>query len=171
MSESIKSQEQKALEVLRAMAQTAASGKSLTIAEDWGFGSATLLDQDGSHTHFGCDSDELGEERQFETFVDQLHGLLCLGQGLTWVKNTDATENNADGFFPRADEDGRKGGWTIDVRLLQRLAKSTSEMDEAFRCTPEEVEVVLLSLEQLGWGAVRLQTQVQVIKENPCQKS
>ena len=33
----------KALEILLAMARLAADGKSLTIAEDWGFGSATVI--------------------------------------------------------------------------------------------------------------------------------
>lgn len=77
--------EQKALEILRVMAQTAADGKSLTIAEDWGFGSATVIDKDGAHTHIGHDSHE-DEQRGLEAFVDGLHDLLVKGRGLSWAK-------------------------------------------------------------------------------------
>jgi hypothetical protein len=75
----------KALEILLAMAQMAADGKSLTIAEDWGFGSATVIDQDGAHTHVGLDCLESDQEN-FKAFVDQLHGLLVDKRGLSWVK-------------------------------------------------------------------------------------
>ena len=79
----------KALEILLAMARLAADGKSLTIAEDWGFGSATVIDQDGSHTHVGCDA--AGSElANFEAFVIQLHGLLVGKRGLSWVKPSNA---------------------------------------------------------------------------------
>jgi len=75
----------KALDVLLAMARLAADGKSLTIAEDWGFGSATVIDQDGAHTHVGCDS--AGSELvNFEAFVSQLHSLLIGKRGLSWLK-------------------------------------------------------------------------------------
>lgn len=76
--------EQKALEVLRVMAQTAADGKSLAIAEDWGFGTATVIDQDGAHTHVGADFLE-SEQQNFEVFVDGLYGLLVESRGLAWV--------------------------------------------------------------------------------------
>lgn len=75
----------KALEILMAMARLAAEGKSLTIATDWGFGSATVIDQDGAHTHVGCDSAG-SEQANFESFVSQLHGLLVAKRGLSWVK-------------------------------------------------------------------------------------
>lgn len=78
--------EQKALEILRAMAQMAADGKSLTIAEDWGFGSATVIDQDGAHTHAGADFYD-DEQRNFEAFVDGLHELLVNRRGLSWIKS------------------------------------------------------------------------------------
>lgn len=75
----------KALEILLVMAQLAADGKSLTIAEDWGFGSATVIDQDGAHTHVGLDCLD-SELANFEAFVSQLHGLLVGKRGLSWVK-------------------------------------------------------------------------------------
>ena len=82
-------QEQKALEILMAMARLASDGKSLTIAEDWGFGSATVIDQDGAHTHFGSDHGET-EEKNFEAFVNGLHGLMVENRGLSWVKPSNA---------------------------------------------------------------------------------
>lgn len=79
----------KALDILLAMARLAADGKSLTIAEDWGFGSATVIDQDGAHTHVGCDC--AGSElANFEAFVSQLHSLLVGKRGLSWVKPSNA---------------------------------------------------------------------------------
>lgn len=83
-AEQCMSQEQKALEILRVFAQTAAEGKSLTIANDWGFGTATVIDQDDAHTHVGADYLE-SEQRNFEAFVDQLHALLVGNRGLSWV--------------------------------------------------------------------------------------
>ena len=77
--------EQKALEILRAMAKAAAEGKSLTIAEDWGFGSATVFDQDGAHTHIGYDGYD-DEQHGLEAFVDGLHSLLVDKRGLSWAK-------------------------------------------------------------------------------------
>lgn len=71
----VMTQERKALEILRALADTAASGNSLTIAEDWGFGTATLIHPDGSHTHIGSDHYE-NEQANFEAFVNSLHDLL-----------------------------------------------------------------------------------------------
>lgn len=82
-------QEQKALEILRALADAAAAGNSLTIADDWGFGTATLIDQDGAHTHIGSDNYE-NEEKNFEAFVDGLHSLLVESRGLSWVKPSNA---------------------------------------------------------------------------------
>jgi hypothetical protein len=79
----------KALDVLLAMARLAADGKSLTITEDWGFGSATVIDQDDAHTHVGCDC--AGSElANFEAFVSQLHSLLVGKRGLSWVKPANA---------------------------------------------------------------------------------
>ncbi|MBT9167702.1 MAG: hypothetical protein DDT19_01042 [Syntrophomonadaceae bacterium] len=78
-------QEQKALEILRAMAETAANRNSLTISDDWGFGTATLIDQDGAHTYFGNDHSE-NEVKNFEEFMDGLHSLLVENRGLSWIK-------------------------------------------------------------------------------------
>lgn len=75
----------KALEILLVMARLAADGKSLTVAEDWGFGSATVIDQDGAHTHVGCDFAD-DEEKCFVSFVEQLHSLLVDKRGLSWFK-------------------------------------------------------------------------------------
>ena len=80
-------QEQQAVEILRAMAYAAAAGNSLTIAEDWDFGTATLIDQEGSHTHFGSDSNG-SEENNFASFVEGLHGLLVGSRGMSWVAPT-----------------------------------------------------------------------------------
>lgn len=74
----------RAIEILLAMALLAADGRSLTIAKDWGFGSATVVDQDGAHTHIGCDC--AGDEQaNFEAFVSQLHELLVGNRGLSWA--------------------------------------------------------------------------------------
>lgn len=78
--------EQKALEVLRAIAEMAAKGESITISRDWfGFGSATVTDHTGAHTHVGGDwygNDEIA----FAAFVGGLHDLLVVGRGLSWAK-------------------------------------------------------------------------------------
>ena len=75
----------KALDILLEIARLVADGKSLTIAADWGFGSATVIDQDGAHTHVGLDCLD-SEQANFEAFVSQLHGLLVGKRGLSWVK-------------------------------------------------------------------------------------
>lgn len=80
--------EEKALEILRVIARIAADGKSLTIADDWGFGTATVIDQDGAHTHIGYDFDD--EQRSLDAFVDGLHDLLVMGRGLLWAKPSNA---------------------------------------------------------------------------------
>lgn len=85
------SQEPKALEILRVLAQTAAEGKSLTIAEDWGFGTATVINQDGAHTHVGADYLN-SEQQNFEVFVNQLHALLVAHRGLSWVAAAETME-------------------------------------------------------------------------------
>ncbi len=64
------SHEQKALEILRAMARTAA---------------------DGAHTHIGDDIHD-NEQRNLEAFVDGLHDVLVKGRGLS-CKNMQTLEN------------------------------------------------------------------------------
>lgn len=78
-------QEHKAFQIVWALAKIAAAGNSLTIADDWGFGTATVIDQDGAHTHVGCDHYET-EEQNFDAFVNSLHGLLVEKRGLSWVR-------------------------------------------------------------------------------------
>ena len=70
----------KALEVLNALAQRAARGETLTIAKDWGYGTATLI-ADGGHAHVGGDYWESAEEN-FEEFVRGMHDQLCCNRGL-----------------------------------------------------------------------------------------
>ena len=74
----------KAVAVLKMLAQRAANGKKTTIAHDWGFGSATVIDETGAHTHIGGDWYEQ-EDAALEAFIDGLHSLLCGGAGLSWV--------------------------------------------------------------------------------------
>lgn len=73
-----------AVAVLSALARRASEGKSTTIAEDWGFGSATVIYETGAHTHFGSDAHET-EDAAIKAFIDDLHSLLCGGAGLSLV--------------------------------------------------------------------------------------
>ena len=82
--------EQKALDILRAIAEKAADGKRVCFSEDWGFGTATVALGDG-HSHIGSDLETIGDDlktstrdQNFETFVNDLHELLCLGRGLSF---------------------------------------------------------------------------------------
>jgi len=88
--------EEKALEILKALALKAADGKALTIAADWGYGSATVIDQDGAHTHIGCDSHE-NEQISLDAFIDGLHDLLVCGRGLSFVKKAGEVKSNSCG--------------------------------------------------------------------------
>ena len=88
-------QEQKALGILRALADAAAAGNIVTIAGDWGFGTATLINHDGAHTHIGSDSHE-NEDKNFEAFVDGLHSFLVENRGLSWVKPSNAVFSGAE---------------------------------------------------------------------------
>ena len=77
----------KSLEIMIALAQGCAAGKSLTFAPDWGFGGGTLIDPEtGSHTHFGGDWEE-DEQKALALFIDGLHSMLCKGEGLSWVRS------------------------------------------------------------------------------------
>ena len=75
---------QKALEVLRAVAMIAAGGKGITISSDWGYGTATVKDSDGAHTHVGVDCWDTDAEC-LAAFIDGLHDLLVAHRGLSWV--------------------------------------------------------------------------------------
>ena len=77
-------QEQKALETLHALARKCVTEKSIQFTQDWGLGSATLVFQDGSHTHIGFDPDD--ETQALESFVDSLHALLVNITGLSIAK-------------------------------------------------------------------------------------
>lgn len=74
-----------ALEILRALAKRCEEGKDITIAQDWGYGSGTLIEKDGSHTHFGLDVGE-NEEEQLIWFINGLYDQLVKNTGLSVVK-------------------------------------------------------------------------------------
>ncbi|MBK6553084.1 MAG: hypothetical protein IPP18_15275 [Rhodocyclaceae bacterium] len=101
--------EEKALEILRAMAHLAAEGKSLTIAEDWGFGSTTVIDQDGAHTHVGYDGYD-DEQRGLEALVDGLHSLLVEKRGLSLAKPSNVELTGAARLYRAASSDRRERG-------------------------------------------------------------
>ena len=73
-----------AVAVLKALAHRAAEGGRTTIAHDWGFGSATVIEETGAHTHVGGDWYEQ-DEAALRAFINGLHSLLCCGAGLSWV--------------------------------------------------------------------------------------
>ena len=75
----------KAIEILLAMAESACAGEGITIAEDWGFGTATVIAKNGAHTHVGVDWDA-DRAQSLASFVDGLHNLLVGHRGLSWVK-------------------------------------------------------------------------------------
>jgi len=79
--------QQKSLAVLAAIADMVAKGKQLTIAQDWGYGSATLIGQDGSHTHIGGDHGE-AEEENLTMFISGLYDQLVNGRGLSWAASS-----------------------------------------------------------------------------------
>ena len=69
-------------DTLTAIAKLCAGGGSIT--PDWGFGSATIVLKDGSHTHIGGDWNE-DEDENFNLFANGLHALLCEGKGLSFA--------------------------------------------------------------------------------------
>ena len=90
----------RALEILEALARLAADGKSITIAEDWGFGTATVIVQGGAHSHIGVDCTG-SEQENFRAFVSQLHSLLVGKRGLSWVKPSNV---KVSGLAPHQEE-------------------------------------------------------------------
>jgi hypothetical protein len=76
--------QQKSMAILAAIADMVAHSEQITIAPDWGYGSATLIHQDGSHTHVGGDYENSNEEN-LALFINGLHDQLVNGRGLSWV--------------------------------------------------------------------------------------
>lgn len=105
---------QKALEVLRAVAMIAAGGKGITISSDWGYGTATVTDSDGAHTHVGVDCWDTDAEC-LAAFVDGLHDLLVSHRGLSWVP---ALPNDEHGY----EHVKLKPGPTVKVKY-ERIGK------------------------------------------------
>ena len=58
-----------------------------------------------------------------------------------------ARAENEPCVYPRADEDGRKGGWTLDQHMLAAIYQETR--DNEFAPSEEGIEVVLLAYEKL----------------------
>lgn len=86
-------QEQKAVAVLRALAERVAKGEAFGICEDGAFGSATITRPDGVHTHIGnCYLDTPDEN--FAAFVESLHELFCSGVGLSWASGATAHQHS-----------------------------------------------------------------------------
>lgn len=79
----------KALAVLEAIAEMVAKDEPITLAKDWGFGGATLIAPDGSHTHIGGDDGKTRDEN-LALFVNGLYQLLVEGCGLSFVPSAPA---------------------------------------------------------------------------------
>jgi hypothetical protein len=75
---------QLSLAVIDRIGQRAANGERLTICQDWGYGTATLITSDGNHTHVGGDTGENTQEN-LAMLILGLYELLVEGQGLSWV--------------------------------------------------------------------------------------
>ena len=75
--------EQKAIEVLRAIAQKVAEDEtfSITLSHDWGYGTATVEIAGLGHTHIGVDDGPPDERLGY--FVHGLYSLLVAGRGLS----------------------------------------------------------------------------------------
>jgi hypothetical protein len=73
-----------ALAVINDIGKRAANGEQLTIAPDFGYGTATLITGDGNHTHVGGDTGENTQENLAMLIVG-LFDQLVEGQGLSWV--------------------------------------------------------------------------------------
>lgn len=64
--------------ILRQMLEIINSGKNITLEEDFGNNTLTIY-VDKQHSHVGVPGGS------FEQMVDNLHGLLCEGRGLSWA--------------------------------------------------------------------------------------
>jgi hypothetical protein len=96
--------QQKSEEILKAICEIVAREEGrLTIESDFAdYGAATLIDQDGAHTHVGCRWTEAelatheGKQIAFDNFVRDLHGQLVCGRGLSWCRPESQQVRNAD---------------------------------------------------------------------------
>jgi hypothetical protein len=79
---------QLALTVIDHIGKRAAAGERLTICTDWGYGTATLITGDGSHTHIGG-AWAAREKENLAMLVRGLYDQLVEGQGLSWVHPQD----------------------------------------------------------------------------------
>lgn len=67
--------------ILRTMLELANSGRDVIVMQDLGGNSATVVlrGEHPNHAHVGI------PEGDWDTFVDELHALLCEGRGLSWA--------------------------------------------------------------------------------------
>ncbi len=76
------------LAVIDHIGQRVANGERLTICQDGGYGTATLITGDGSHTHVGGDWSE-NKEENLAMLICGLFDQLVEGRGLSWVDPRD----------------------------------------------------------------------------------
>jgi hypothetical protein len=81
--------EQKAVEIITAIAQKVADGESFTFSEDWGFGTMTVTRKDGSHTHVGHDFGD--DDASLEALIGSMYDLFVNDAGLSWHKESQIT--------------------------------------------------------------------------------
>lgn len=79
---------QLSLAVIDHIGQRVAAGEQLTIAPDWGYGTATLITSDGSHTHVGDDTGKNTQEN-LAMLICGLFDQLVEERGLAWVDPRD----------------------------------------------------------------------------------
>jgi hypothetical protein len=102
--------QEKAEAILLAIAKLCAEDKSITLETDWNeFGAATIV-MDGAHTHIGGSYFGESEDDRFTVFVHGLHGQLCEGKGLSWVRReanlpTIEEMSGSIDFGPRSKDD------------------------------------------------------------------
>jgi len=77
-----------ALAVIDHIGQRVAAGERLTIYQDRGYGTATLITSDGSHTHVGDDTGKNTQEN-LAMLICGLFDQLVEGRGLSWVDPRD----------------------------------------------------------------------------------
>jgi hypothetical protein len=82
-------QKEKSYEILKKIAEMIADGQSIKFEQDWGFGTGTIVFDDGGHTHVGLDISE-NQEENLQYFIDSVYGLFIKGSGLSIVKGTES---------------------------------------------------------------------------------